>query len=170
MTLPPGSQTFTPAEAAHEVGVGSQTIRRWCEWHAEHLSPGANPPAGAPRRLNWRDIEVFKSVRVMRDEGLPTSTINERLESMAFPTIDTESPAEGEALTIPPSEDLQDTSKASIVVMETLTTVLRELETVRSEQKEMRRYQRDYVLVFGAGVIVAALFFLVILLLANLGQ
>jgi hypothetical protein len=84
---------------------------------------------------------------------------------MAFAIIDTQVPTDEGELTIPRAEDLQDSGKAALIVMETLTTVLREVETVRNEQKEMRRSVRDNVLMFGLGAIAASLVFLVILLL-----
>ena len=80
--------TLTPAKAAELVGVEVYTIRRWCDWHAAHLSPGASPGAGALRRLTMRDIEVLKTVRDLRAQGLTTATINEQLAGVTFPEIE----------------------------------------------------------------------------------
>ena len=79
---------LTPHEVAAAVGVGVQSIRRWCEWHAAHLSPGANPGAGMPRRLVARDVEVLKEVKDLRYQGLQTEAINERLAGLTFPEIE----------------------------------------------------------------------------------
>jgi transposase-like protein len=43
------TNTATPAQVAAELGVDTQTIRRWCEWHSEHLSAGATPSPGGRR-------------------------------------------------------------------------------------------------------------------------
>ena len=88
--------TLTPAKAAELVGVEVYTIRRWCDWHAAHLSPGASPGAGALRRLTMRDIEVLRHVRDLRAQGLTTSTINEQLAGVTFPEIEPGDQADNE--------------------------------------------------------------------------
>ena len=97
--------TLTPAKAAELVGVEVYTIRRWCDWHAAHLSPGASPGAGALRRLTMRDIEVLKTVRDLRAQGLTTATINEQLAGVTFPEIEPGDQADNEqtALDAPPA-------------------------------------------------------------------
>lgn len=87
MAINPELSPLTPAEAAEAVAVGVQSIRRWCEWHAGHLSVGASPGPGIPRRLTQRDVEVLKVVKELRYQGLQTDAINDRLKSMAFPEI-----------------------------------------------------------------------------------
>jgi len=47
------SPTFT----AELLGIKPLTLRRWCEYHAEHLSPGTNPPSGQARRFTDKDIK-----------------------------------------------------------------------------------------------------------------
>lgn len=106
---------LTPAEAAEAVGVGVQSIRRWCEWHAMHLSAGASPGSGVPRRLVARDVEVLKVVKELRYQGLQTEAINERLKTMAFPDI-ADSIESDNAVTVADSADtlpvVQETSSA----------------------------------------------------------
>src|SRR5690349_16356919 len=87
MAINPELSPLTPHEAAVAVGVGVQSIRRWCEWHAIHLSAGASPGPGVPRRLVARDVEVLKMVKDLRYQGLQTEAINDRLKTMAFPEI-----------------------------------------------------------------------------------
>ena len=81
-------QTITASEAARRVGVEVYTLRRWCEWHSVHLSPGANPGEGQNRRLTLRDVEVLRHVRTLRDNGLQTKQINEQLQGIAFAVPD----------------------------------------------------------------------------------
>ena len=103
-----GSQSITSGDAATEIGVGVHTIRRWCEWHAVHLSPGANPPPGAPRQIVWRDILVFKAIKEMRSQGLQTPAINERLASMTIATVEAEDDIPNNDVTPPSSHDVMD--------------------------------------------------------------
>jgi hypothetical protein len=80
--------TVTPGKAADLVGVEVYTIRRWCDWHKEHLSAGASPGPSALRRLTMRDVEVLKTVRDLRGQGQITIAINEQLAGLSFPEID----------------------------------------------------------------------------------
>jgi len=82
------AHTVLVSEAASAVGVNSHTIRRWAEWHSAHLSPGANPPAGQAKRFAGRDIEVLRHVKALRNEGLQTDAINEKLSGLTFAEIE----------------------------------------------------------------------------------
>ena len=81
--------TIPLAITAEQVGIKAVTLRRWCEYHAAYLSPGANPPTGQARRFNGRDIEVLKTVRELREEGFSVARINEKLSGLTFAEIDT---------------------------------------------------------------------------------
>lgn len=168
MTNSQDSHRLTPAEAAKELTVGAQTIRRWCEWHAAYLSKGANPPAGAPRYLLWQDIEVFKTVKTMREEGLPTHTINERLESMVFPIIDTPLPTQEHALTTQPQADAPADNQMAITVMSTLSTVLQRMDAMEQRYQDSDKQKRDARIIFFFGLL-AGIFLMFGFILVALG-
>ena len=81
-----------------QLGITPITLRRWCSYHRQYLSPGANPGEGVTRRFTGRDLEVFKHVRTLRDQGANTEQINEQLKGLTFPEI-----LGPDALTVPPA-------------------------------------------------------------------
>ena len=89
---------ITPSKIIAQLEITPITLRRWCAYHKAHLSPGANPGEGVTRHFIGRDLEVFKHVRSLRDQGLNTEQINEQLAEFMFPEIE-----EQDALTVPPS-------------------------------------------------------------------
>lgn len=106
------SHTLAISEAAETVGVTIHSLRRWCEWHKAHLSPGANPDAGQPRRVTCVDVEVLRHVKALRSEGLQTVAINEQLAGLTFAEIDTEDRSASDSEEIAPTaaqEKLQQT-------------------------------------------------------------
>lgn len=88
---------ITPGKLIEQLGITPITLRRWCAYHREYLSPGANPGEGVTRRFTGRDLSVLTHVRSLRDQGLTTEQINEQLRTLTFPEI------EEEALTVPPA-------------------------------------------------------------------
>ena len=58
-----------------------------CCW--PHLSQAANPGQDKPRRLTQRDIEVLRSVKALRDQGLQTEAINQQLAQLTFAVVET---------------------------------------------------------------------------------
>lgn len=144
---------LTPHEAAGQVGVGVQSIRRWCEWHSIHLSSGASPGPGIPRRLNARDIEVLRQVKDLRYQGLQTEAINDRLADLTFPEIDTE------AITTLDSEELapvaaQEGLQQAQGIIVTLEAMQRQLDGLQAERANRRAgWERDaLIFVIGLGV------------------
>lgn len=71
--------TFAPHDLAGMFDVSVMTIRRWAEYHGAHLSPGANPTAGQPRRFSWADVETMRQIKAWRDAGLSVEAINAKL-------------------------------------------------------------------------------------------
>jgi len=146
---------LTPHEAAAAVGVGVQSIRRWCEWHAAHLSPGANPGAGMPRRLVARDVEVLKEVKDLRYQGLQTEAINERLAGLTFPEveniqiIDTPGLNENNVLDAPSS--LQDAQQAFLTPVRLLDDLEKRMDA-KFEALEQRTRPPWWWLVAGIGI------------------
>ena len=158
---------FTPHEAATAVGVGVQSIRRWCEWHAIHLSDSASPGPGIPRRLTRRDVEVLKAVKDLRYQGLQTEAINDRLYSMVFPEIDSQVDS---AVTIPitptPDTNALDAQHSTPA----LTVALFDLERRIDAKLEAIQRSREpsYFVGVGIGFIAALLFMVAIIMLASL--
>lgn len=91
-------QPITPGTLIEQLGITPITLRRWCAYHREYLSPGANPGEGVTRRFTGRDLEVLRHVRSLRDQGLTTQQINEQLQGVTFPEI-----LGPDALTVPPA-------------------------------------------------------------------
>ncbi len=153
--------TVTPAKAAELVGVEVYTIRRWCDWHAPSLSPGASPGPGALRRLTMRDIEVLKTVRDLRAQGLTTNTINEQLAGLTFAEIE---PAPVDAAPMVATQAPQDSpgAPAPLAVVEALQSIqaqIQALQQARSDDKQAQRAAWWYI-VFGImiGLGLAAVF------------
>ena len=71
--------TFAPHDLAGMFDVSVMTIRRWAEYHAAHLSEGANPSPGQPRRFTWGDVETMRQIKTLRDGGLSVEAINAKL-------------------------------------------------------------------------------------------
>ena len=137
------------------------TLRRWCEYHAEHLSAGANPPTGKARRFTGRDLEVFKHVRSLRAQGLTVSDINEQLQSLTFAVVDTdEQPsADSEELAPMASQEAPQSTQAIIMVVESL----------RSEVKAIQEARRfDAVGLVGLGIVIGLVFATMFIALASL--
>lgn len=156
-------QTFTPTEAAEMVGAGAHSIRRWAEWHSPHLSQGANPAPGAPRRFTGRDLEVLKHVKALREQGLQTLAINEQLTRLTFAEIDTQSqPVETPAALnpLPTGQESPSAAQFPIMVLNDLenrfSAKFAALEQTKEEVKRSR--QRDtliYLLGFASGIVLA---------------
>jgi DNA-binding transcriptional MerR regulator len=115
------TKAFTPAEVAALVGVPVHSIRRWCEYHKEHLSEFASPDPGQARRLTRRDIEVLRAVKQLRDEGLTVPVINEQLRDIVFGEIDSADSNSNTALT---AQEGPQQALGAIVAVEALQSIL----------------------------------------------
>ena len=150
--------TITPSAAAQRLGVEVYTVRRWCDWHAAHLSASASPGAGALRRLTQSDIEVLSMVRDLRAQGLHTETINEQLEGVTFAIVDTDEQSAGdsEELAPPASQEGLQQSPALLMVVQDLQ---RQIDGIQQSR-------RDSVTWFALGFLVAGFLFLGMVLLS----
>ena len=150
--------TITPSVAAQRLGVEVYTVRRWCDWHAAHLSATASPGAGALRRLTQSDIEVLSMVRDLRAQGLHTETINEQLEGVTFAIVDTDEQSAGdsEELAPPASQEGLQQAPALLVVVQDLQ---RQIDGIQQSR-------RDSVTWFALGFLVAGFLFLGMVLLS----
>lgn len=147
----------TPHALAEMLDITPVTLRRWCEYHVAHLSPGANPLPGKARRFTGRDTEVLRHVRSLRDLGLTASDINEQLAGLTFAVIDTEeTPDAPEPLDLAPAPLVQQS------IDHTVLERLVRLETVVEQSRHNR--VSDIVL----GVLLALGFMIIILLLASI--
>ncbi len=161
--------TITPAIAAQRLGVEVYTVRRWCDWHATHLSASASPGAGALRRLTQSDIEVLSMVRDLRAQGLHTETINEQLEGVTFAVVDTDeqSAADSTELASVGSQEGQQATQAIVIVVESLQKRFDALEAAHHQiRQEDRQSRDDMVKGFAIGFLVAGFLFLGMVLLS----
>jgi DNA-binding transcriptional MerR regulator len=167
------TKSFTPAEVAALVGAPVHSIRRWCEYHKEHLSELASPEPGQARRLTSRDIEVLRAVKALRDQGMTVPVINERLQELSFGEINSDPDSIPNSAVVPLAvQDNPDQVETSFVVLEkTLTAVVGPLaarvEALERSSAEEAKQRRDVWLAFGAGVLLTAIFFLIIVLLVT---
>ena len=162
--MPTTDGTYQPAQVAALLGVNVGTIRRWTTAHNAHLSHSAAPVPGGRRKLTPRDLEVLRAVAGLRDEGLATDAINERLAEMAFAVpISTEQPHE--ATEQPQALALRDFPIQTY--MEPLTARIAALE--RSHEASQRA-QRHWLVAFALGMIAMGMLILIILLLYTYGQ
>ena len=152
----PSPEVFTPAQVATLIGgLDASTIRRWCAWHSAHLSAGANPAPPGQRLLTAQDVEMLREVQRLRRAGLTTPAINTQLAGRVFAAVETAPTAQdgpGEAIA-PAREEI------STALLESLTAAI-----VRSQNERERLH--GFVLGVSVGVVVAAVFFLIIVLLA----
>ncbi len=160
------SHTLAVSEAAEAVGVTIHSLRRWCEWHAGYLSPGANPLPGQARRLTGVDIEVLRHVKVLRDEGLQTIAINAKLSGLTFAEIDERT--DDTDITVVDAPDAPDKAPASIVADSAIATMQSDIAALKASAQYQAQGQRDYVQGIGVGFVVALLFMIVLLGLAVL--
>jgi DNA-binding transcriptional MerR regulator len=153
------SQRLTVGEAAQAVGVEPHTLRRWCGYHAAHLSEGANPAGnGVARRLTWRDVEILRSVRTLRAQGLTVEQVNERLPDVVVGEV--VSAQESQPLTPAPLQPSAEVDSALQV----------RVQLLYDQVQEIKQRQLSVVTAFAAGAILSAIFFLIIVLLVRMGS
>ena len=157
--------TNTPHATAAMLAITPVTLRRWCEYHAEHLSDGANPLAGKARRFTGRDLEVFKHVRSLRAQGLTVSDINEQLQSLTFAIVDTDEQSAPNGH--PDSEELA--PLASQEAPQSTQAIIMVVESLRSEVKAIQEARRfDAVGLVGLGIVIGLVFATMFIALASL--
>lgn len=82
--------TLKPVEIAAQCNVTSNSIRNWSREFREYLSEGANAPE---RYYTERDATVLRYISTLKQEGMKTPEIVERLAEMTFGEVETiESP------------------------------------------------------------------------------
>jgi DNA-binding transcriptional MerR regulator len=157
---------ITPSAAALTVGVDTMTIRRWCEWHKEHLSASANPAPGSRRFLTLKDLETLSLIKELRQQGLTTVQVNEQLQHIDVTPAE---PIESLA-TVTDSAGAQETALRVIEALQNITGPLAaRVEALERQQTERRLASRDMIIGLAVGAILSAVFFLIIVLLMRLG-
>jgi len=154
--------TFAPHDLAGMFDVSVMTIRRWAEYHADHLSTGANPAPGQVRRFSWSDVETMRNIKAWRDNGLSVEAINVKL---------TEATAQSNtAVTIPVSLTPDTNALDAQHSTPALTVALFDLERRIDAKLEAIQRSREpsYFVGIGIGFIAALLFVLVVVGLAVL--
>lgn len=118
----PVEQRFTIGEVSNQLGVAAHQLRRWCKYHAAHLSPEANPAhPGIERRLTAHDASVLSSVRDMRAQGLTAALINVRLgESVVGEVVEASHAA----------QEGPQQAQATLAVVDALKSIQTHLETI----------------------------------------
>jgi DNA-binding transcriptional MerR regulator len=156
--------TFAPHDVAGMFNVSVMTVRRWADYHKQHLSDVANPPPGKARAFTWADVEKFRQIKAWRDAGLSVEAINNRLSGTITEAV-TANVTDGSFTALQTAPSAPESMPASIVALDALQ---RRLEAVETSVADSRNSQRDGVLMFGVGFIAALLFVVVIIGLAVL--
>ncbi len=159
------SPTFT----AELLDIKPLTLRRWCEYHAEHLSPGTNPPSGQARRFTDKDIEILKHIKHLRSQGFNTATINAQLAGLTFAEVITDERSEGDSVpdseaiaSVASQEGLQSTQALIMVVQD----LQRQIDAIQQANQQANRNRLDSVTLLGVGVCIGLLFAVGMILLA----
>lgn len=155
-------ETYKPNEAAQLIGVSVHSIRRWCNDHSAALSDSASPQPGAPRQLDARDIEVLRTVRDLRAQGMTTPAINERLATMTFATADSTELAT--AAHTAPGGEIMPTVVLDALASLTAPFVAR-LEAIERRQAAGEEARRHWLVAFALGAICMGLLIVLIALL-----
>jgi DNA-binding transcriptional MerR regulator len=165
------NSTLSLSEAAEIVGVKPVTFRRWADQHGYFLSAGAHPPVGQARRFDSRDLEVLKTVKAYRDQGISTAIINDRLAGLTFASVidneiaeDTTGPGADstELASVGSQESLQST-QALIVALEAMQ---RQIDAIQQARQEDRSNRIDTVTAIGLGLCMGLLFAAILIGLA----
>ena len=154
--------TFAPHDLAGMFDVSVMTIRRWAEYHADHLSAGANPAPGQVRRFSWSDVETMRTIKAWRDSGLSVEAINVKLtEANAQSNTAVTMPVSVESL--PTAQEAPQASTALVMALhDTIDTLQRRVGAL-----EQRR-EPSFVVGLGLGAIGMGILFLLLIGLAVL--
>ncbi len=69
---------FTPAQACETLTVPASTLRRWAGLFQNYLSP----QKGKKRQYTFADIDIFRQVRDLSQQGFTADRIKEQLTLM----------------------------------------------------------------------------------------
>lgn len=151
---------LTPADVANLIGASVASVRRWSSAHAEHLSAGANPPAGMPRTYTRKDVEVLRAVSDLRNQGFSSEAINVRLGDLTVATVEDadEEPAEIPPGPIESSQAGQEGRSAELMppsMVQMLSSLLDAQQRATDQRIDaLERGQRDRVMMLLYGVLI----------------
>lgn len=153
---------INPATAAQLLGVNSHTVRRWCKDHAPYLSAGANPLPGMARALTGRDMEVLRTVQTLRNQGLLTPAINDRLASLTFaeavkddanPVTDQQDAVIGH----PDAQERLQQAPGAVVALDAMNALQARLATLEGLETRIREDRRNALYYVGIGIVIGLL-------------
>jgi DNA-binding transcriptional MerR regulator len=158
------NSTLSLSEAAEIVGVKPVTFRRWADQHGYFLSAGAHPPVGQARRFDSRDLEILKTVKGYRDQGISTAIINDRLAGLTFASV-----IENEIAEDTTGLGADSTELASVTSQEGLHDVAAIIQALSSHQAQIdviQRHRLDTITSIGLGICIGLLFSAILIGLA----
>lgn len=79
--------THSTREAAAQIGVAPQSIRRYCDRFGRFLSPGASPGPGAARTLTPEDVYILQTIYALTQGGLSYEDVETQLETLTLPDV-----------------------------------------------------------------------------------
>lgn len=81
------NETFhAPGQVAKQLGVSTQTVRRYCTQLWKHLSEGASPQKGQARTLTDKDVLVLKQAHTWLDSGHTYEEVKQMLDGIDVET------------------------------------------------------------------------------------
>lgn len=137
--------TFAPHDLAGMFDISVMTIRRWAEYHAAHLSDGANPTTGQPRRFTWTDVETMRKIKAWRDNGLSVDAINAKLTE-ANAEANTAVTVAVSAEPVPASQETPSASQLPMVALDDLE------KRIDAKLEAMEQRNRPNLWWFAAGL------------------
>lgn len=161
----------TPAQVARKANVTPQTIRNYSTQYGEFLSPEARGENG-PRVYNDADVEILCAIASLRNSGLSTDEVIERLRNQEVPPIVDVTPqpplnepqealnaGQGELLAPQPVQfqmQRDEVVYSRLDAIDTVNEMIREqLVTMRQEQKDRVNYGVTMLIIGAAGMLVA---------------
>ena len=112
------------------------------------------PTNGQARRFTDRDVDILKHIKTLRDQGGTVAIINEQLGELTFPEID--EPADVAPEAVPALNLGQGGAQLPAVVY---LDLVRRLEAVEGLEQRLRKNHISLLTAFGVGVLVAGVFF-----------
>lgn len=134
------SDTYTPADVAKILDTSPATIRRMCEYFADHLSPAATPQKGQPRQFTAEDVHVLQAARLAMNDGKTVDQVNAALQHFALPPefrepeLPAVSPATPDVLIL--SQRITAVLETMMGHQETYTILAARLEALTAAQEE----------------------------------
>lgn len=128
-----------PSQVAKVLNVSADTIRRYAELYAGHLSAAANPGPGRPRAFTEEDIATLRYILQLKAENLSAEEIADRLASGVVAAGSELARSPTEAPPALPAEAVAALQRLSGSLESLATTLGTTVPRLQADNEEMRR-------------------------------